>query len=598
MQTKMKLSINRNTIWCDLFVKKLSDLGVKYACISPGSRSTPLTLAFAENKSIQTFPIVDERSSSFFALGLAKQSNLPVAVITTSGTAVAELYPAIIEAYYQRVPLIICTADRPQYLRNSGSNQTINQNNIYKNHIRYFADAGLPSVQLQKLNNIMKIAEQAFSKSLLIDKGPVHINFPFEKPFEPDTYTDKIDIKIINKLFELSSIKIKQKIKSSTLSKSLINKFVGVKRGLILMGYDNYDSDLAKSISEFSDMTGFPIVADGASGMRFCKHSKKNYLSNFATLVRSEHFLKYYDPEIILQFGGSPTSNIVLEFLKNTNAEKILINEYGDKNDPSLTAKTIIKSNPVEFCNSMLHALNKQKILKDKNWLKELAFIDHEVEVIKRNEMKNASITHESKVVFDLLEMLPGNVNVMVSNSLPIRDLDFFTSNFQKPIRIFCNRGASGIDGITSTTIGIAKASKKNTVLLTGDLAFYHDMNGLLNAIKFNIPLTIVLINNNGGGIFESLPISRFGNKFIENFITPLNLNFAKFVRAYGGNYKSVNNSKSFKAELNRAVTSKSLAVIEIKSNSKKSKILREKIWKKSVEKINLIINETLSRRN
>lgn len=499
MQTKMKLSINRNTIWCDLFVKKLSDLGVKYACISPGSRSTPLTLAFAENKLIQTFPIVDERSSAFFALGLAKQTDLPVAVISTSGTAVAELYPAIIEAYYQRIPLIICTADRPPYLINSGSNQTINQNNIYKNHIRYFIDAGLPSIKKNRLTYIKKIAEQAFTKSLFEDKGPVHINFPFEKPFEPDTYTDRIDLDIVKKLFEPRNKTNIRKTKSHRILNTIAKKIIDSKHGLILIGYNNYSSHFAKSISMLSEYTGFPIVADGASGLRFGKHSKKNYINNFATILRSEKFLNNFKPEIILQFGGSPTSNIVLQFFKNSMAEKYLINEYGDRNDPSLTAKTIIKLNPVEFCNSVLPRLKKRGSIKNTTWLKELIILDKRVEVIKRKEMAKAQIISESKIVYDLFEMLPGNINVLVSNSLPIRDLDFFTSTSKKTINIFCNRGASGIDGITSTSLGIAKASKIKTVLITGDLSFYHDMNGLHNAIKFKIPLTVILINNNGG---------------------------------------------------------------------------------------------------
>ena len=166
----MKLSINRNILWCDVFTQRLSELGVKYACISPGSRSTPLTISLSSSNNIKIFPVVDERSSAFFALGLAKKSRSPVAVITTSGTAVAELYPAIIEAYYQRIPLIICTADRPPGLRNSGANQTINQNNIYKNHIRYFEDAGLPVIK--KLKHIQKLAEKHLSPTSLFSGSP------------------------------------------------------------------------------------------------------------------------------------------------------------------------------------------------------------------------------------------------------------------------------------------------------------------------------------------------------------------------------------------------------------------------------------------
>lgn len=595
MPRKMKLSINRNSIWCDLFVKQLSDLGVKYACISPGSRSTPLTLAFAQNKSIKSFPIVDERSSAFFALGMAKKTKEPVAVVTTSGTAVAELYPAIIEAFYQRIPLIICTADRPHYLRDSGSNQTINQNNIYSNHIRFFTDAGLPEVNFKKLTHIKKSAEKIFYHSTIIDRGPVHINFPFEKPFEPDNYTDKIELSLIEKLFKPTDKKIFETKVSIKNIKGVVDKLKLCKRGLILVGYNNYEKKFAGLVAKLSTALGFPIFADGSSGLRYGLHSKSNVIDNFSTLVRDKLFLEKYDPELIIQFGGAPVSNVVLEFFKNSKAEKILINEYGDKNDPSLTAKKIIDCEPSSFCSDALTIISESNFKKNKEWLSDLLHLNNEAEKIKRRVMRKSQVDFEGKIIFELLETIPTKSNMMISNSLPIRDIDFFSSSNQKEINVYCNRGASGIDGIISTALGIAQTSKNPTILLTGDLAFYHDMNGLHNAIKFNIPLTIVLINNNGGGIFESLPISRFGKTFVENFITPLNLNFAKFVQAYGGYFVRAKNLKSFKTELNKAVSSKKLAVIEIKSNSKKSKTQREEIWKSSVEKINSYINENRS---
>ncbi len=188
----MKRPVNKNYLWSKVFVDQLANLGVEYVCISPGSRSTSLTLAFARS-SIKSFVILDERSSGFFALGIAKKTNNPVAIVTTSGTAVAELYPAIIEAYQQRVPLIVCTADRPPEMLNSGANQTINQNNIYANHINWFFDLGLPEVTSERILHLKSIALRAFVTSKVINKGPVHLNFPFRKPFEPDSFTDEIE---------------------------------------------------------------------------------------------------------------------------------------------------------------------------------------------------------------------------------------------------------------------------------------------------------------------------------------------------------------------------------------------------------------------
>src|SRR3989339_696026 len=338
----MKLSINRNTFWCDLFVHRLAELGVRYACISPGSRSTPLTLAFASNKSIKLFPIVDERSSAFFALGIAKKTKSPVAVVTTSGTAVAELYPAIIEAFYQRVPLIICTADRPPALRNSGANQTINQQNIFKNHIRYFADAGLPN--LKNLNFVNDLADNLIINSSVADKGPVHVNFSFEKPFEPKSYTDKIEISKIQKIFSKSSLVLNKKKQAAIDFDDLAKKFHSIERGLILVGSKYYNKDFTKNLVRFS---------------------------------------KTFDPKLIIQFGGTPTSNVLLEFFKNSKAEKILVNEFGDKNDPSHTAKKIYAINPNDFCTSILKNIGKN-ITRDSCWL-----IDLQVMNNKASELKN-----------------------------------------------------------------------------------------------------------------------------------------------------------------------------------------------------------------
>lgn len=595
----MKISVNRNTVWCDVFVNRLSELGVKYVCISPGSRSTPLTLAFSQNKKIKIFQIVDERSSAFFALGLAKISKSPVAIVTTSGTAVAELYPAIIEAFYQRIPLIVCTADRPAYLRNTGANQTINQNNIFKNHIRFFADVGLPDINLKKISSFIKTIDTAFKTAMFNDCGPVHINCPFEKPFEPDSYTDRIDIKFLERIFDLKTlVKPDKNNFNLNIVKNIINKFNRTEKGLIIVGYNNYNDEFAKLCVELSEKLKYPIFADASSGLRFGKHSKKNIIENFTSLIQSKKFLDNYDPKLILQFGGSPTSNIVLRFFKNSSAEKILINEFGDRNDPSLTAKTVLKINPSAFCQIVLDNLKNTKINRTNNWLKTFIELNKTAEEIKSKKMQEAEINFEGKIVYELFNLLPSKSNVMISNSLPIRDSDFFTSASQKRINIFCNRGASGIDGINSTALGIAKVSNEPTVLLTGDLAFYHDLNGLHNALKFKIPLTVILINNNGGGIFESLPISRYDKICIQNFVTPLNLNFAKIVAAYGGEFTTINNFDEFKTKLNSSIKSKKLSVIEIKTDARESKLIREKIWKSIASTIDLQIDENKSKPN
>lgn len=589
----MKLSINRNIIWCNIFTNRLSELGVKYVCISPGSRSTPLTYSFSTNKKLTTFPIVDERSSAFFALGLAKKSKSPVAVVTTSGTAVAELYPAIIEAFYQRIPLIICTADRPRKLRGSGANQTINQHNIYKNHIRLFTEVGLPD--LPNFNRIINIAEDAVRKSCFEDKGPVHLNFEFEKPFEPKSATDLVDKNFIDNICSDTSFVLTVKKQASINFKKLAHKF-SCKRGLILVGFNNYNKGFSKQVINLSEAFNFPIYADGSSPLRFGMHKKENIIENFTAIVRSNRFIENYDPEVFIQFGSAPTANIILEFFKNSKAEKFICNEFGDINDPSLTTKTIIKMNPDNFCEAICNVpLSKNK---NAGWLDDWRTMNMIAKVFKRDFIENIPFSFEGRIPNEVIQSLPAKANLFISNSLPIRDFDFFTSPQNKLINIFTNRGASGIDGINSTALGIAKVSKEPAVLVTGDLAFFHDMNGLHNWLKFNIPLTVVLINNSGGGIFESLPISEYKEVIKDKFLTPLNISFKKFVEAYGGRHIKINNWNQLKKELNLSSISKKLTVLEIITDAKKSKLQRQKYWSAVTKEINQYIDEIKSRRH
>jgi 2-succinyl-5-enolpyruvyl-6-hydroxy-3-cyclohexene-1-carboxylate synthase len=585
----MKLSVNRNIIWSDLFVQRLADLGVRYACISPGSRSTSLTLAFCSNKKIKTFSIVDERSSAFFALGLAKRTQTPVAVITTSGTAVAELYPAIIEAYYRRIPLIICTADRPSALYNKGANQTINQRNIYKNHIRFFADAGLPDPN--KLGYIKQLAEDAIRTSVLENKGPVHINLPFEKPFEPKSYTDKVEVKKLEKFFSSSSFVIHPKKQDKIDFVSLAGRFAKTERGLIIASVNTYNKEFPALLSKFSELFGYPVYIDGSSSLRFGNKKHINVIDNLSAIARAKNFQKYFDPKLIIQFGSTPTANVLLDFFKNSKAEKILVNEFGDRNDPSLTAKTVLKIDPAEFCESVFKA-SKNFTNRDSCWLIDYNVMNNLAAKLKDKLINKSSFPFEGRIAAEVISALPENSNLMISNSLPIRDVDFFVSAKAKKIHVYTNRGASGIDGINSTALGIAAASKEPTYLLIGDLAFFHDLNGIYNALKHKINLKIILINNSGGGIFESLPIAQYRQFFNENFFTPLELDFSKLVKAYGFSFVRIKSWQALKQKLGRSGGSKNLSVLEINTDAKMSRLLREKYWSSVAYKINSYIDE------
>ena len=290
----MKIKVNRNHLWAKVFFSQLASLGVKYACISPGSRSTPLAYSLAQNKKIKCYVHNDERSSAFFALGLAKATNNPVIVVTTSGTAVAELYPAIIEAYQQRTPLIICTADRPAELIGTGANQTINQHNIFRNQISWFRDLGLPSISDTGFYYLQKIAVKAFRISLFEDRGPVHLNFPFEKPLEPFSFTDKVNKKTI-RVKPLQNLRHNSDhftVQSNTkIFRTIVSELIETKKGIIIAGPMEFNHELFKQIKQLSSIIKYPVLADGLSHIRF--NASKNdttVISNFNLIFSSEKF--------------------------------------------------------------------------------------------------------------------------------------------------------------------------------------------------------------------------------------------------------------------------------------------------------------------
>ncbi len=586
--------INRNYFWAETFINELTSIGIRYACLSPGSRNTPLTLAIANNKKIKSFVHIDERCSAFFALGLAKATNNPVLVVCTSGTATAELYPAIIEAYQQRVPLIICTADRPPELLNTGANQTINQNNIYKNHIRWFVDVGLPEPIPRRIRYIKAAAKRSVFESLVHSKGPVHLNFPFRKPFEPDDLTDEINDDVIKtsemilpdkkRLYEESE----KNISSEKWFKELAGYLSKYKKGLIIAGPENYNERFHKNCQKLAVMLGYPILADGASQLRFGRHNKENILNSFEGFLRSMYFNGEYHPEIIIQFGRTVTSKALELYLEKCTSIRFMINEYGDWFDPANRSNASFAAKPYLFCENMIEYLKGKKINRNSNnWLKLFTDADKLSLKIKEKNICNSKFPNECRLIEELVKLLPEKSNLMISNSMPVRDFDYFAPVIQKNITVFNNRGASGIDGITSTALGLASADNKPTVLLTGDSAFYYDLNGLLAAKKYKIPLIIILINNNGGGIFEVLPVSKFGKTFKEFFVAPHNLDFEPFVSAFGGKYSLIKSWDNLLKEFNKALKNKSFSVLEIKTEAENSLKLRQTYWNEVNEQLN-----------
>lgn len=578
----MQIKVNRNHVWANILVDQLAEFGVKYACISPGSRSTPLTYALSQKRKIITYPIIDERSSGFFALGIAKQTGLPLVVVTTSGTAAAELYPAIIEAYQNRVPLIICTADRPAYLRNSGANQTINQDNLYKNHIRFFYDARLPKLNLKEIDNFKVQIRKAFNVCMFENRGPVHLNFPFEKPLEPNSFTDEVEEKIVSKTIPdqfnfKDNLVDNKKLKADIFrAKKLIVKHNSL---LITVGPGNFSEKFIRLLEKFSTKFTIPIFADASSGLAFKPTKLLNLVSNFDALIRCDAFKNLFIPRLNFHFGRTATSKNLEEFLADKRIKRFVVNKFGDMFD-SYRKSDVIKMNEEDFIEEMLNIefSPDNKSFKNLTLLKNL---DEKIEGIKTSTVLNSHKLNEPSILIDIINSIPPDSNLMIGNSIPIRDMDFFASSITKNINVFQNRGASGIDGVTSTALGICSSSKSPTYLITGDLAFYYDINSLLLAKQYDIPLITILINNNGGGIFRFLPISEHKEVFTKYFLTPTHISYKDIVQAFGIDYKELKTHQDILTHIKVSNVRKKAVVFEIKTNSEYSLSVRKKYWKK-----------------
>ena len=520
-------------------------LGVRHACISPGARNSPLTFAFTEHSEIQCFSHADERSSAFFALGLAKSTLKPVVLICTSGTAGANYFPAVIEASLGRVPIIILTADRPEYLVGTGANQTINQQNLFGIHVRYFFDVGLPEKDHKTLQ---KKIESAFNHSTGIEfklpPGPVHLNFPFDEPLIPEKNEAIISPSITIKNMEKPEINFS------------IPTLEMAKNPIIIVGPMEGNTH-EKELVQFGEKIQAPILADPLSQLRFGTENKI-VLSNY------DYFLRYkkINPDLVIRFGRKPTSKVLNQLLDKWKNNTILIDTWERFNDD---CPQFIQSTIGRYCQYQIKNCSWQG---EHGWQKQLLAWEKQVCDILMQE----SVYSEGTVAKCCVESIDEGGELFIGNSMPIRDVDMFSLTSSKKIHIYSNRGASGIDGIISSALGMCNNSNnKNSLLLIGDVSFYHDMNGLL-ASRYGANLTIVVINNSGGGIFSFLPIANSGlENFQQYWTTDTDLKINKVADLYNCKYYFAENLNEVKKSIRESFKYKGVQIIEVKTSISKN---------------------------
>lgn len=556
-----------NLLWGRAVVAQLVASGVRHAVISPGSRSTPLVLALAENETMEAIPVLDERSAGFLALGLAKATGVPVALVCTSGSAVANLLPAVVEARMAGVPILILTADRPPELQDCHAGQTIDQQEIFGRHARMFAQAGVPSEE--GLPGVRKLLAEAFQESLCAD-GPVHLNFPFREPLLPE-----------GEIIPVPGQEVKQGNEPSfVMSTAELAKTPDLecpfRRVLVIAGAGGPGlvNDWGQVVLALARKQGWPVLADPLSGLRDCAGEGGDLvIAHYDSILRDDTMADSLRPEAVLQVGTLPTSKVLRQRLQEWDAPGWVVSPLGENFDPLHSSRKPLESLPTTLGTT---------VGVDEGYAHGWMEADAAVAKHFQNILKDCGDWFEGKASWMLNRHLPEGTAIHVASSMPIRDVESFWGRDNLKRRLSANRGANGIDGTLSTALGIAQA-RDIACLLTGDLAFLHDRNGLLLAgnPQFSGRLTVVLVNNNGGGIFEGLAIAGMNPPFEEFFATPQHIDFQKLSEAHGIPHHRPVDWDDF-AELISRVEEVPVRVIEVCTDRKKDSALRREILKLS----------------
>jgi 2-succinyl-5-enolpyruvyl-6-hydroxy-3-cyclohexene-1-carboxylate synthase len=609
VSTRKQDSANPTYVYVDAFVDELQRAGVRNVVICPGSRSTPLAMAFTAQAGIRIWMHVDERSAAYFGLGMAKQLRQPVALLSTSGTAAANFMPAVVEAKLTHVPLLVLTADRPHELRDNGAPQSIDQNRLYGTYVKWFVEVALPEATNAALRYIRTIAARAAASARAIPAGPVHLNFPFREPLTPEPIPGQTLPPVAQRDLvawqgrpdNAPYVEVREVSLGAPTAATigyLIDMVREVRRGLIIVG-PNDDPALIEPVVRLARHLGYPILADPLSQLRCGDHDRIKVLSSYDAFLRIDSFIEGVQPELILRFGAMPISKPLLLYLKRyASCPLVIIDGHGGWEEPTQLASELIHANPAALCQTLLTTLdqyNKSEEIQSsvsQEWLTTWQDADKVTRQTLQNAVQDFNELFEGRVFTELARLLPGGTTLYTGNSMPVRDLDTFFWCSEHRIRIMGNRGASGIDGVVSSALGASAGAGQNepTVLVLGDLSFFHDLNGLFAARLHQLNLTIVLINNDGGGIFSFLPQAAYPEHFEQLFGTPTGLDFRLAVQMYGGQFQRVDTWEQFRKAVSRGLNTGGLHVIEVLTERTSNVKMHRQLWE--------VIGKTLNERD
>ena len=570
-------------------VDEFYQLGVRHAVFSPGSRSTTMAMLFKEHEGFETYMNIDERSASFMALGIAKAHKEPTVLVCTSGSAVAHYLPAILEAQYTGVPLIVLSADRPHTLLHVGAPQTVDQHKIFGTAVNYFEELAVPQ-ESHYYTYPRQVARKAYMKAMDTKKGPVHINVPLFEPLVPELSRNHFEagrssFKVVKPNYSsvfgcdnrnnLTHINNAIDIAHGNDGTKEINDLLKRYERILILAGPQIDIDEAETIRSFGAALQAPILADPLSNVRGCGTSKV-VISTYDALLAGQALWHELKPDCVIQFGQIVVSKRVQQMIASwTDVEYIEVNPTMDSMNP--TGKTTMHVQASIDVFTHLYGKNNNSDTYLNIWRR--------LDQAGKKQLSTAidePHCFEGRTIRELQKQIPEDGQIFVANSMTIRDFDYFWFSGESKAVLYGNRGVNGIDGTISTALGLA-ANGRPTYLVTGDLSLFHDLNGLAVAKTHNLNLTIILHNNDGGGIFEYLP--QKGTKHFDYlFSTSQGLDYSGAAKLYGCGYTKISSPNELSSVLANVSQETGVHIIEIPTNREYSRELHKKYTKVSVD--------------
>ena len=542
-----------------IIIEALSHLGVNQFVISPGSRSTPLTVAIARHPKANTLVHYDERGAAFFALGHARATQMPAVLVCTSGTAVANYFPAFIEASMDNVPMIVLSADRPPELIGVGANQAIFQQDIYGVYPRLSLNLPPPEPLTSEID-ILNQVNRLFNSSTTVRPGPVHLNCQFREPLLPkgvvgsELPTYNVDW-VKSNLRPISGLSTSLPLPAEKLQLVLQN-FEKSKRGIIIVGR-SVNQSYNQSILQLSESLNLPVLPDVQSQLRFERHA---HIINHFDLVLLSDEAQQQRPDFVMHFGGAFTSKRLLNYLDDSNIFYVSVKETPEQIDPNHQVSVGIQTDIENFCQSMYFL----EIVQEDQWLQSWQTMETHTAMAISNLLDNEPQLSEPGTSYQLSKIIPNTHALMLANSMSIREMEMFASTSYFKGEIFANRGSSGIDGLIATAAGYGAGSQGPVTILLGDLAFLHDLNSLQLIKNSEQPIIMVVMNNDGGGIFSFLPVREETDVFETFFGTPHGLTLENAASMFGLSYANPADMSEFQTTYSLAAKQGKSILIEL----------------------------------